>query len=447
MKRTLTALLALCLISLCAAAEEFALRKAVTKFASETKVNRSISQQANEWRIEKYTFDQCQQSQLNPLNAAYDNDLGNKKVSLAFQRSAPFAFSIDYSPIAAPLRLNSETYTNIIMIVGQEMTPGQAIRLAQTIVAVLWSEPDTEGLVQGEMYIIERNPHVASYNDNFNTPVPQVENDNLMRLTFYNQVYQENGNYYHGTNIVNAVALVVPEIIRLGTPAEIQSAQNLLANMIAITPSPERAGTNMSWREELEHCSGTLLNLMQRLLLLGANGSGQNQATPGMFTINGSIDSGLWDVGYYVYTSDNGLTVNTTDSDLIMADAQSFSFQSELDQITIGRLQALFKDGSKCNSWMEFPFVPGETANLTVHNGCFTLTGSGFYDQYSAVVNIQSADALYNYAKQHGDEPGAVCAAFLSQKLTPDQLIELYALLPVKYKSDYIGAFLRKMLQ
>lgn len=438
MKKIITTILALLFLAMPAAAEEFAMQKAVNMVALGVGANRSVSR-GTTWYFSKYTLKHCNQDALNPLMLAYDKDLNNKKVTLAIQQSAPFSYSIKYNQTDAPLMLNSNNFDNIMLIVGQPNLNG---KMPQVIVAVLWSASGMAGPVNGEMYIIERDPVLAAERNDFNVPEPQITNENLLRLNFYCQTYQENYNYRHGTNIVNAVALVVPEIISKGTAAEIETAQNLLAQMIAITPSPETASSGSSWEKELEYCSKTLLNLMQRLS--SGSATSQFQATPNTFVINGTIDPELWDIGYYVYTSGPTLMVNTTTSELITATGQTFSYQTELSEVTIGRIQALFKDGSICSAWIQFPFVPGQVANVNVHNGWYTLTGSGFYDEYSACIKLSSANDIFKYAKEHIYEPGAVCAAFMSNKLSRDQLIELYNHITPDCRSSNVGTFLRR---
>lgn len=450
MKKLITALFAFCLISLPAAAEEFALHKAVPEFAHEVDASRSVSRGTNEfnetWQVTKYTFSPCDIVMLEPLVEAYNKDIDNKNVTLAIQQSAPFAYSIEYNQTDQPVRLNSENYENILLIAGRENKNDY-----QTIVAVVWSDPEgkfqetfdslpeTTALAKGEMYIIYRDLTFAAWHNNFSVPQPQTTNDNLLRLKFYAETYQAHNNYLQGGNIVQATALVVPEIAKSGSQADIEAAQNYLAAMIAVTPA---SNAYPMWKQELETSANTLLNLMQ--LLSSGTSASQYQASPDTFVINGTIDQGLWDIGYYIYNSGNTLTVNTASSDVISIYGGKFNYQTELTGVTIGRLQALMKDGTVCSAYIQFPFVPGQTATLTVHNGWFTLTGPGFYDQYTAAISISSPERLYAYALEHSDEPGAVTAAFYSQKLTRDQLQELYDLLPNKYKSSAIGTFLRR---
>lgn len=423
-------------------AKEFALHKAVTKFASEAGASRSLNRNSSgeiQWQINKLTFAQFDIDALKPMIEAYDKDLNNTDITFAIQQSAPFAFSIAYNDTDAPILINSQQYDNILMIAGQELTINQAVYLAQTIVAVLWSQDETK--FSGEIYIIDRSPMFAATHNDFNAPTPNINNDNLLRLKFYSETYQNNGNYLHGGNIIKAASLVVPEIAMNGSPAEIETAKTFLGEMLAATPSPGTV-TSKPWADELRENANALINLMQ-LLTAGIEAS-QLQSTPNTFIINGTIDPELWDVGYHIFNSGNTLTVNTTSGDIIGANGRSFNYRTELSDVTIGRLQAIMKDGTVCSAWMEFPFVPGESVNVTVHNGSFTLTGSDFYTQYSSVNKSASANTIFKYALDHIYDPGAVTAAFMSKKLSRDQLIELYNLISSDCRSSAIGTFLRR---
>ena len=66
-----------------------------------------------------------------------------------------------------------------------------------------------------------------------------------------------------------------------------------------------------------------------------------------------------------------------------------FEFQTELTRPCVGRLRCIFPDGSLCSAWIDLDFVPGETYNITVHNG--------YYDEdrdYERRVGRQSGKSL-----------------------------------------------------
>jgi hypothetical protein len=66
-----------------------------------------------------------------------------------------------------------------------------------------------------------------------------------------------------------------------------------------------------------------------------------------------------------------------------------FEWQTELTKPCVGRLRCIFPDGSLCSAWIDLDFVPGETYNITVHNG--------YYDEdkdYERRVGRQSGKSL-----------------------------------------------------
>ncbi len=68
-----------------------------------------------------------------------------------------------------------------------------------------------------------------------------------------------------------------------------------------------------------------------------------------------------------------------------------FEWQTELTKPCVGRLRCIFPDGELCSAWIDLDFVPGETYNITVHNG--------YYDEdkdYERRVGRQSGHSLIN---------------------------------------------------
>ena len=62
-----------------------------------------------------------------------------------------------------------------------------------------------------------------------------------------------------------------------------------------------------------------------------------------------------------------------------MANQATTTYKHDLKDITMGRVRALMKDGTICSAWIDIPFVPGEIAELSVHNGS-TCSYTGYED-------------------------------------------------------------------
>ena len=102
------------------------------------------------------------------------------------------------------------------------------------------------------------------------------------------------------------------------------------------------------------------------------------------FKIDGTVLRGLHDVKYYIYIGDSNGSISSTPTDSVDVKNGKFSYSVNLDDIREGRIQAVLDDGTICTAYMQFPFLPGEKANLLVCNGEFRLSGSSFYKQWGA---------------------------------------------------------------
>lgn len=100
------------------------------------------------------------------------------------------------------------------------------------------------------------------------------------------------------------------------------------------------------------------------------------------FKIDGTVSKGLHDVKYYIYIGDADGLISNIPTDSVNVKNGKFSYSVQLDDIREGRIQAIFDDGTICNAYIQFPFLPGEKANLLVCNGEFRLNGSSFYNQW-----------------------------------------------------------------
>src|SRR5574344_1905112 len=95
------------------------------------------------------------------------------------------------------------------------------------------------------------------------------------------------------------------------------------------------------------------------------------------FKIVGRVDENIKDSLYNIYIAESGEELaNIGDDDYVACVPvinKRFEWQTELDKPMAGRLRCIFPDGSLCSAWINLDFVPGETYNITVHNG--------YYDQ------------------------------------------------------------------
>jgi len=94
-----------------------------------------------------------------------------------------------------------------------------------------------------------------------------------------------------------------------------------------------------------------------------------------MFKIVGRVGDEIKDSLYNIYIADSREALNNLkDNDYVACVPvvnKRFEWQTELDKPCVGRLRCIFPDGSLCSSWIDLDFVPGETYNITVHNGYY----------------------------------------------------------------------------
>ena len=112
-----------------------------------------------------------------------------------------------------------------------------------------------------------------------------------------------------------------------------------------------------------------------------------------MFKIIGRVGDDIKDSLYNIYIADTREALNNLEDHEYVACVpvinKRFEWQTELTKPCVGRLRCIFPDGSLCSAWIDLDFVPGETYNITVHNG--------YYDEdkdYERRVGRQSGKSL-----------------------------------------------------
>ncbi len=121
------------------------------------------------------------------------------------------------------------------------------------------------------------------------------------------------------------------------------------------------------------------------------------------FKIVGRVDENIKDSLYNIYIAESGEELaNIGDEDYVACVPvinKRFEWQTELDKPMAGRLRCIFPDGSLCSAWINLDFVPGETYNITVHNG--------YYDEdqdYERRVGRYSGKSLLNERQKRGND-------------------------------------------
>ena len=119
------------------------------------------------------------------------------------------------------------------------------------------------------------------------------------------------------------------------------------------------------------------------------------------FRIDGRVGYDLTDSLYVVYMADTSEELDKQADDAFIAympvKNKRFSFSVEIDKPKVGRIRTVMPDGSLCHLWTNLDFVPGETYQITTHNG--------YYDEdrdYERRVGRYSGKSLLNKRQVRG---------------------------------------------
>ena len=169
----------------------------------------------------------------------------------------------------------------------------------------------------------------------------------------------------------------------------------------------------------------------------------------GNFEIIGKRDPELWDRGYFIsYKDETDMYVEPI---LVATNGTNFSYKHDLKDITIGRVRALMKDGTICSAWIDIPFVPGEIAELSVHNGYYSLTGSSFYKQWVQEESKNHKDwderKYTEYALSNIHSPGIICYLFYQHLIkSASNQKKIFKALPTTQQENHVGRFIKKYM-
>ena len=121
------------------------------------------------------------------------------------------------------------------------------------------------------------------------------------------------------------------------------------------------------------------------------------------FKIVGRVDENIKDSLYNIYIAESGEELaNIGDDDYVACVPvinKRFEWQTEIDKPMAGRLRCIFPDGSLCSAWINLDFVPGETYNITVHNGYYNED-----QDYERRVGRYSGKSLLTERQKRGND-------------------------------------------
>lgn len=97
------------------------------------------------------------------------------------------------------------------------------------------------------------------------------------------------------------------------------------------------------------------------------------------FVIEGFVDENITDSCYNIYLADEHFLIQDEPVATVPVVNKRFTYVVNIDKMTAGRLRCIFPGGELCEASIDLYFVPGESVNLFVHNGHYSISKSEEY--------------------------------------------------------------------
>ena len=273
-----------------------------------------------------------------------------------------------------------------------ENRPVNVIKQFETIVSRF-------AVKNGESYSMKKHPdtniiELSERVTNFSISDAQTYDMNSVRMAFQTDepVCYQNSHLQPGANdLINL--MVVSENDRTSKTVRIRrnNKEEMLMMCCKNAENPQmRDAYAIVWEQQGDKINGTIFQITSLRPDLAGNMINISRNT---FKIEGRVDENIKDSLYNIYIADSYEELNRVADDDYVACVpvinKRFEYAVELDKPKVGRLRCIFPDGSLCSAWIDLDFVPGETYNITVHNGYY----DGDYD-YERRVGRNSGRSL-----------------------------------------------------
>ena len=269
----------------------------------------------------------------------------------------------------------------------------------ETVIFTLNAIIQKFGQNEGQVYSVNRNPNTNIIESSikivpFRCSANRIQNDNVMNAVAINFPKEEPLAYQFlhvqpGSNELFSLKVITNN----GTN---QSTQRIRTNKnqemwLMCCKNPEnpqlRDAYAIVW-EHTDEIEGTIYMISSLRPDMY-----EKAAESRMFKIVGRVGDEIKDSLYNIYIADSREALyNLQDHEYVACIPvvnKRFEWQTELTKPCVGRLRCIFPDGELCSAWIDLDFVPGETYNITVHNG--------YYDEdkdYERRVGRQSGHSL-----------------------------------------------------
>ena len=269
----------------------------------------------------------------------------------------------------------------------------------ETVIFTLNAIIQKFGQNEGQVYSVNRNP-----------------NTNIIESSIKIVPFRCSANRIQNDNVMNAVAINFPKEEPLAYQfLHVQPGSNELFSLKVITnngtnQSTQRIRTNKNQEMWLMCCKNSENPQLRDAYAIVWEHTDEIEGTiymisslrpdmyekaaeSRMFKIVGRVDENIKDSLYNIYIAESREALyNLEDHEYVACVPvvnKRFEWQTELTKPCVGRLRCIFPDGELCSAWIDLDFVPGETYNITVHNG--------YYDEdkdYERRVGRQSGHSL-----------------------------------------------------
>ena len=269
----------------------------------------------------------------------------------------------------------------------------------ETVIFTLNTIIQKFGLNEGQVYSVNRNPNTGIIESSikivpFHCSANHIQNDNVMNAVAINFPKEEPLAYQFlhiqpGSNEMFSLKVITNNGMD-------QSTQRIRTNKnqemwLMCCKNPEnpqlRDAYAIVW-EHTDEIEGTIYMISSLRPDMY-----EKAAESRMFKIVGRVDENIKDSLYNIYIAESREALyNLEDHEYVACVPvvnKRFEWQTELTKPCVGRLRCIFPDGKLCSAWIDLDFVPGETYNITVHNG--------YYDEdkdYERRVGRQSGHSL-----------------------------------------------------
>ena len=220
----------------------------------------------------------------------------------------------------------------------------------ETVIFTLNAIIQKFGQNEGQVYSVNRNP-----------------NTNIIESSIKIVPFRCSANRIQNDNVMNAVAINFPKEEPLAYQfLHVQPGSNELFSLKVITNN----GTNQSTQR-------IRTNKNQEMWLMCCKNPENPQLRDAYAIVIAESREALYNLEDHEYVA------------CVPVVNKRFEWQTELTKPCVGRLRCIFPDGELCSAWIDLDFVPGETYNITVHNG--------YYDEdkdYERRVGRQSGHSL-----------------------------------------------------